>query len=197
MLISATLYFTLMGIAGLLIAILTYVLFKRKGWNTKAGTTIGIILGFVVLGTMGFLMDGSVYIVQSSGKTKNYVLMGKAEHKTAKGKIIKITPNGRRLFVINEMDEELILERIIYGYGKASSEDERVPANGVLKSTEYSIDYFIQDTPPDKIETKKSGSTEKLWLRTYASFVKEYAPLMDEYEEEGTLEEEEYMEETE
>ena len=182
MLINSTLYFVLMGVAGLALTILFYVLFKKKGWNTKAGITIGVILGFVVMGTMGFIMDGYVYIVDSKGNTKRLILMGKAEHKTAKGQTIKIAPNDRNLFVINEMNEDLVLERIIYGYGEPETENELIPANGTLKSKAYSIDYLINEVPPNQIETKKNGAVEKLYLRTLASYEKEYGSVSDDAE---------------
>ncbi len=129
--------------------------------------------------TIDRMIQGKVYIVSSAGETNVYRLLSRSPyHKTEDGKRLYVSQYD--IVVINEMNEDLVLEKIFYGssYLSEAATNEIIPVNSVYTSTADNIDYFLDDTPPASVGGRSSySSEERVWLRTFASYQKEYGDI--------------------
>jgi hypothetical protein len=125
------------------------------------------------------LIQGKVYIVNRDGETNVYRLLSRSPyHKTKDGKRLYVS--DYQVVVINEMNQDLVLEKILYGSSFLGEIDENatneiIPINSVYTSPVDNIDYFLEDTPPESVGGNTSYSSEvRVWLRTFDSYQKEF-----------------------
>jgi hypothetical protein len=129
--------------------------------------------------TIDNLIQGKVYIVNRDGETSVYRLLSRSPyHKTEDGKRLYVSEYD--VVIINEMNQDLVLEKILYGSSYLGEIDENatneiIPINSVYTSPVDNIDYFLDDTPPESVGGNTIYSSEvRVWLRTFESYQKEY-----------------------
>ncbi len=155
-------------IVWLLIIVLFVLLWKKMKKKPVAGGTIGFFVGLVPCVYL-FVSPSNVYVITGQQEVAKYVCYGGGEYTMSNGDAIKIKSQMAQFTLINDSDEDLMLEHVIYGYGY--QEDEFIGAGNVLRSEDATIDHFFNDTPPESIETSGSGTySVRLWLRTYEAY---------------------------
>ncbi len=140
------------------------------------GLFTAAFIAIAVETTIDKLIQGKVYIVNRDGETNVYRLFSRSPyHKTKEGKRLYVP--DYQVVVINEMNQDLVLEKVLYGssYFGESATSEIIPVNSVYTPTVDNIDYFLDDTPPESVGGNTIYSSEvRVWLRTFDSYQKEY-----------------------
>lgn len=123
-----------------------------------------------------FLIVGITFITMRL-KMKNITILNNSysqtEYLTYKNSYQYILKDGNKIntlvkdnTIINDSEFELKIEKVEYGYGSLSSNDNKIV--GVISpyscvNLNYDIDYFYK-TPPNSIKVKGSDSRLRFWL---------------------------------
>lgn len=155
-------------IAGLAVIILFAWLWKKMKKKAVAGGTIGFFVG-IILAAFLFVTPTKVYVVTGNKEMSKYISVGSSSYTLKNGSSVAINAEMAHCTLINDSDEEVVLEHVIYGFG--FQEDELVEPGQVLDIDDAFIDHFFDEIPPETVETSGSGTyTVRLWLRMYADY---------------------------
>ncbi len=155
-------------IAGLAVIILFAWLWKKMKKKPVAGGTIGFFVG-MILAAFLFVTPTKVYVVTGNKEMSKYISVGGGSYTLKNGTKVDINAPMANCTLINDSDEDVVLEHVIYGFG--FQEDDLIESGQALLIDDSYIDYFFDETPPDEIETTGSGTfTVCLWLRMAADY---------------------------
>ena len=164
-------------IALAIIAVLAW-LWKKMKKNPVAGGTIGFFIA-VVVATGFFVIPSRAYVVTGNKQYSHYLVYSTSEYTTKNGNKIPIDTPQTKCTLINDTDQSLVIEEVIYGFGFPDNIVVEPHTHIVLDHSK--IDYFFDEEPPNSIETKSSGSVSRLWLRTS----KDFGPMEDAIDKES------------
>lgn len=165
MLIDSLLYFTLITLLTVALAIGLIVFFKRK-FNNYYGLLLAII-GAALLYPFLYLTPGKMYVINKTLEVEDYRFIGRTEHNVG-SKMQAFEMDRLKIFVINNSEKELALEEIIYG-SKFGVTDSKVYyilpyTSGSFELPKQEIDFLFDDEIPQEIEEYGKGRVSKYWL---------------------------------
>lgn len=155
-------------IAGLLVIILFAWLWKKMKKKPVAGGTIGFFIG-IILAIYLFVTPTKVYVVTGDKEMSKYISFGKSSYTLKNGSEVVIDVAMAHCSLINDADEAIVLEHVIYGYG--FQEDNILEPGQILDIEDSYIDYFFDEVPPDEVESNGTGTyTVRLWLKMFSDY---------------------------
>ncbi len=152
----------------------------------------GVIVGVIISGMLfGFFQEGvpKVYIVNNNMHVKAFRLIGTIKYTFDNGNTIQLQPNPKDLVVINNSSHMLVIEEITYqnsNFIKNRKKFEELLAKtdstyeaknepklfsigtyttGNFRLAHKWIDYFFDESVPQKIKEYGSSNKKKYWLR--------------------------------
>jgi hypothetical protein len=146
---------------------------KRKKYVAGGFT---VFFTGILLFTGIIMMNSRAYIVTGNKTSACYVVYGTPEYKMQNGTTIKLEIPMQKCMIVNDCNEEVVVEKIIYGYS-GNAKDMFVEPNGTLITKTMSMDYLFDQRPPRSITTKNSRSEVRYWLRMRADYDNEYGKL--------------------
>jgi hypothetical protein len=162
----------LIGVIYVAIIALFAFLWKKMKKNPVAGGTIGFFIGIVPAVMLGVMSTG-LYIVDGSDSYSEYWVYGSPTYTTAEGEEITIENEMAEWTVINDSEEDLVIEQVIYG--SMAIPEDRFLSPGESMVIDGTIHHFFGDTPPDEISTESSSSSVyRLWLRLEDDYNEDY-----------------------
>ena len=179
MLISLTMGIVLGVLAGAAIFALLFFTLKSLKAGQKAGTIVGLIAG-ALGGIMIVMMAGRAIVVTGDQKAGTYLVYGSPTYEFSNGYKLKLSMKSLEGYVLNDTDQELVLEKIIYtsSYSVEDYYDVLIEPMSITKMPGTSVHYFFNDSPPDEIETSQSsGDVSKYWLRSRISYENDYGAM--------------------
>ena len=179
MLISFTMGIVLAILAGAATFAIVFFGLKSIKAGQKAGIITGSILGLIA-GTMIIMMAGRAIVVQGENQAGTYLVYGSPTFEFSNGYKLKLSMKSLDAYVLNDTDQELVLEKIIYtsAYSVEDYYDVLIEPMSITKMPGTSVHYFFADTPPDEIETSQSsGDVSKYWLRTRDAYENDYGAM--------------------
>lgn len=180
MLISFTMGVVLAVLAGAAAFALIFFGLKSIKAGQKAGVITGSIVG-IIAGAFVMMMAGRAVVVTGENEAGTYLVYGSPTYEFSNGFKLKLTMKSLDAYVINDSDQELVLEKIIYtsSYSVEDYYDVLIEPMSITKMPGTSVHYFFNDTPPDEIETSSSsGDVTKYWLRSRDSYENEYGAML-------------------
>jgi len=152
------------GVA-ILVIILFAKLFKLMKKTAAAGGIIGFFVG-VTLFILYFIIPSRTYVVSGEAEFDHYVVFGSPEYEMSDGQKITIDIPSGYCLVINDTEDRIMIEEVIYGgYGFSPSPNEISGMTADYVET-GAIDHFFDDVPPDEISVSNdSDEISRFWLR--------------------------------
>lgn len=165
-------------------------IFFKKKWNSYYGILIGLVLSGFSFGA--FQTFGKIYIIDQNLNVSANRLVGSLKYEFIDGTDITLELSTGETGIINNSNEQLVLEELIYGpegYFKnrpeyedivrnidstyaenLSNSDKEIVINSLSfftsKIEKNTINYFFDDEIPKTIEEYGSyGNVQKYWLR--------------------------------
>lgn len=161
MLISLPLSVLLIVVSYVLIIVLFTKLWKKE---PITGTLVGMFLGAAVVFLM-IMVRQHVYVVHGISNYTHYVSYGSSSYTSFNGEKTKLSGAVSDAIVINDSDDQLLLEEVVYGMGSFPKTIEIAPRSTHSVGVDY-IDFFFKETPPsDEVSGKYSDVVVKLWLK--------------------------------
>jgi hypothetical protein len=167
MLINSTLYMVVAIALPFIIVIGgAWLLYKKLG---KWGILIPILVAAFTWAASQMAAT-HLYIVEDCNQWSDYRVFGSLEYDLRNGKKVTIPYEPRKVVVLNNSENELVLEELIYGaYMEGFSAEPEVswivPATfQTFELPKMQIDFFFDETIPEEIEEYGSGSKSKYWL---------------------------------
>lgn len=163
-------------------AIFALVFFGLK--SIKAGQKAGIITGSIlgiIGGMMIVMMAGRAIVVSGDKEAGTFLVYGSPTYEFSNGYKLKLTMGSLEGYVLNDTDQELVLEKIVYTTSYFTDEylDVLIKPMSITKMPGTSVHYYFDDVPPDEIETSNSsGDVKKYWLRTRQSYENNYGEML-------------------
>ncbi|MFT5823250.1 MAG: uncharacterized membrane protein (DUF485 family) [Crocinitomix sp.] len=168
MLVNYTLWITLAIIGCLILIIGLALLWKKFKKKMVAGGTIGFFLSFILFAVM-FVMPTNVYVVDGDKEFTRYAMLGDATYTCNSGSEIKLKGVLAECDIINDSDEGVVVEQVIYGFALADNQLIDIEENMHFEST--SIEFFFDNEPPETIETSSTASgVYKNWIQMESDF---------------------------
>lgn len=165
MLIQFWLGLTLSFVVAILLMVVLGWIAKRMKKTAAIGVLIGFFLGFALVMLVGF---GSrrAYVVTGDAQYDHYMVFGSPEFVTKAGATVVFDMNYDECYVVNETEDPLVIEQVIYGGFSFGGNTTWVQPGeqGIL--SEHSIYYFFDNEPPNEITVEDdTEQTVRLWLR--------------------------------
>lgn len=155
----------IIGVVYVLIIALFAFLWKKMKKKPVAGGTIGFFIG-TVPAVMLAVMSTGLYVVDGEDSYSEYWVYGSPTYTTAEGEEITIENEMAQWTIINDSEEDIVIEYVIYGMD-ASIPDDMFLDPGDYEVIDGKIHHFFGDTPPDEISSESSSnSIYRLWVRT-------------------------------
>lgn len=189
MLISFTMGVILAILAGAATFAIVFFGLKSIKAGQKAGIITGSILGLIA-GTMIIMMAGRAIVVTGENEAGTYLVYGSPTFEFSNGYKLKLSMKSLEGYVLNDTEQELVLEKIIYtsSYSVEDYYDVLIEPMSITKMPGTSVHYFFNDSPPDEIETSQSsGSVSKYWLRSRISYENDYGAMIYDNEYKSIL----------
>jgi|GEM_PF-6135553 len=182
MMLNVTTGFLLAGLAGLITAVLIFFLCKKVfKWKSITSGFWALFLAMFPF-TAVVMINGRVCIVNQNKQVTTYMVLGTSDYTMSNGEVIPINPPFQKCLVVNDSQEDLVLEEVVYGDMDAETTDELIPSMETLVFDGTGIEYAFEQRPPLIISSKKSGVITRYWIRTLDEYIVDY-PLDDEMEE--------------
>jgi hypothetical protein len=177
MLINYTLLFTVALILTLGICFLILRPFIKRKKYVAGGFTV--FFTGMILFTGIIMMNSRVYVVTGNKACTRYAMYGTAEYKMQDGTSLKLEMPFQKCMIVNDCPEEVVVEKVIYGYN-GNSKDKIVKPYRALITKAMAMDYLFDQRPPTSITSKSSGAEVRYWLRMRSDYESEYGKMLDE-----------------
>ncbi|NOQ71629.1 MAG: hypothetical protein GQ574_06495 [Crocinitomix sp.] len=114
-------------------------------------------------------MPTNVYVVDGDKEFTRYALLGDGSFTCNNGTEIKLTGVLAECDIINDADEGVVVEQVIYGFALANN--KLIGVGEVMHFESTSIEYFFDNEPPETIETSSTASgVYKNWIQMESDF---------------------------
>lgn len=162
MLINYTVGLILIILLGIGVIALFAWLWKKMKKKPVAGGTIGFFISCVIC--IGFWVTaGRVYVVTAPNEYTKYVLIGSSSYTLENGDEVKCINGDEGALLINNCNENIIIQQVIYGYGGLPN-DKRLEAQDHMYVGRREVHYFFDEEVPESIEVEGSGYVIRLWV---------------------------------
>lgn len=173
--------FTVGIIAAILLAAvgftLVFLILKKLKVSPKGSVITGLIVGLVV-GVIVIMSAGRIYVVHGIDDHKTMLVYGSPTYEFDNGYKLKLEMGSLEGYIINEMDEPLVLEEVIYTtsyYGGSEAVHVLCHPKSITEMPGVGIDYYFDNEPPMEITMSENQSeASKYWLRTYSDYFNEW-----------------------
>lgn len=157
----------------LVVTIIFHRIWKKFQKNESRGAVIGFITG-ILLSVVLYIWSVNVYVVTAEKEYKAYVSYGSSSYKLKSGRKIHIKPAVFSCAIINDWNENVVLQKIIYGRVDGFVRDQLIrPGESIINSESSKISYFFEEQPDQKIYSKTDKGRIQLWLRTEGEYMSE------------------------
>lgn len=161
--------FWLALILGIVIGILPLVLgiqlAKKLNKNPGPLGGTGAIIGLIV-GVAFIFVPQRVYVVTGDMEYSHYVNLWASEYQIEGGSTVSLETKFAQCALINETDEFLIVEEVIYGGYGFGGDTYWVEPKTMYTIDSKTVDYLFDDEPPNEISVSdNSDEITKIWVR--------------------------------
>ncbi|MDX2359695.1 MAG: hypothetical protein QNK23_02735 [Crocinitomicaceae bacterium] len=158
---------------GLSVAIVSGIVFmliiglytKKKLWKMAPGATIGFFIGVALLICV-WLIPTRAYVVTGQNEYTHYLVFGSPEYTMNNGTVFQLDMSYDECFVINESENAVVIEEVIYGGFAYAGGTEWIYGEQFETVPDHLIFYLFDNEPPDEITVSgDEAQTVRLWLR--------------------------------
>lgn len=136
-------------------------IWSKRNKEAAMGGVTGMLIGFVLVFLL-IMLRQHVYVVHGPNDYTHYVAYGPSSYTTNNGKQIALSGSILNGMVINESQQRLVLEEVVYGIAFAEAFD--IEPNTEYEFNESYINYLFADTPPEEISSQSEDPVIHLWL---------------------------------